>query len=182
MVQIKNYSIDHPFENGVVGSRRFSAKKRFFFSIFTQLKRLSIDRMGMYFLITSNKTCAISPKICALLSLLFIGCGREILDRPSSLETYTFDIPAGEAVESFTIAARQCGVEFIFHVDELRGVQTHHVSGIYTIAEVFRLLVEGTPLKVEYNHTSGMYYIKRSNVSCSMSSDAKSQFIKNCSD
>lgn len=72
-----------------------------------------------------------------------------------------FDIPAGEAVNTLKLAARQGGVEIVYPVATVNGVLTREVRGEYTVREALDLMLAETPLVVMRDDQSGALTVNR---------------------
>lgn len=65
---------------------------------------------------------------------------------PAAAQTRTFDVPAGPAVKTLPIFAKQAGVQIIGSATELRGQRTKEVKGAFSVEEGLRRLLESTRL------------------------------------
>jgi iron complex outermembrane receptor protein len=58
------------------------------------------------------------------------------------------DVPAGDLPTALQGLAKQSGVEFIYSVDQVKGIHTGGVHGEYTIEQAVAKLLEGTKLRI----------------------------------
>jgi len=66
-----------------------------------------------------------------------------------------FDVPAGEAVDTLKLAARQGGLEIVFFAETVRGVRTPAVRGLYLPHDALARLVANTGLVVVPDEKNG---------------------------
>lgn len=92
---------------------------------------------------------------CGLLASLAWAAGAGA-DAPRS-----FDVPAGDAVETLKLAARQGGLEIIFFAETVRGVRTSAVRGAFHPRDALVRLVANTGLVVVPNEKNGTLTINR---------------------
>lgn len=85
-------------------------------------------------------------------------------------ERVRFDVPAGDAVETIKLAARQGGLEIVFFAEPVRGVRTPAVQGEYRPREALDLLVVRTALRVVADPKDGTLTIQRAPASPSETS------------
>ena len=76
-------------------------------------------------------------------------------------ETRSLDIPAGFATQPLKEFARQAKVEIIFDSQSVYGVKTQSVNGDYDPQSALRIMLEDTPLSVDFDDESGAYAIIR---------------------
>jgi len=74
----------------------------------------------------------------------------------------SFDVPAGEAVDTLKLAARQGGLEIVFFAETVRGVRTAALRGEFRPRDALGRLVAGTGLVVSADDTNGTFTIQRS--------------------
>ncbi len=72
-----------------------------------------------------------------------------------------FDVPAGEAVDTLKLAARQAGLEIVFFAETVRGAHTAALRGLFRPREAFERLVASTGLVVGADEADGMLTIQR---------------------
>jgi TonB-dependent receptor len=72
-----------------------------------------------------------------------------------------FEVPAGDAIDTLKLAARQAGVEIVFFAETVRGVRTPALHGSYRAREAFERLVAGMELVVVAEARHGMLAIQR---------------------
>ena len=90
---------------------------------------------------------------------------------PGSAEvTRTFDVPAGEAVDTLKRAARQGEVEIVFLAETVRGVRTAEVRGEFTPRAALDRLVSNTGLVVVRHPRTGTLTVNRASADRSLSS------------
>lgn len=82
-------------------------------------------------------------------------------DAPESGTLRAFDVPAGEAVDTLKLAARQGGLEIVFFADAVRGVRTRALRGRFSAREALDRLVAGTDLFVLPDPESGLLTVQR---------------------
>jgi iron complex outermembrane recepter protein len=68
------------------------------------------------------------------------------------------DVPSGDLATALQKLAEQSGVEFIYSVDQIKGLRTGGVHGEYTTEKALNKLLEGTKLKLTV-HKSGAILI-----------------------
>ncbi|MCB1122494.1 MAG: STN domain-containing protein [Verrucomicrobiae bacterium] len=71
------------------------------------------------------------------------------------------DIPEGFATDTLKEFARQAEVEILFDRQGVYGVRTNHVEGRYDPASALRIMLENTPLAVNYERETGAYAVFR---------------------
>jgi outer membrane receptor protein involved in Fe transport len=59
------------------------------------------------------------------------------------------EVPAGDLAVALQKLAEQCGVEFIYSVDQLKGLKTKGLHGDYEPKEAIRVLIQGTGLELK---------------------------------
>jgi len=94
--------------------------------------------------------------IVILLALPLCGVSAE-----NSGAVKTFDVPAGDAIDTLKRAAQQAEAEIMFPADTVRGVRTNAVTGNYTVRAALDLMVEGTSLIVVQDQKTGALTIAR---------------------
>jgi len=72
-----------------------------------------------------------------------------------------FAIPAGPAEETLHMFSEQAGIQFVYSVDKVRGVETNALKGEYTPRNGLDHLVEGTPLRVVQDGMTGALTVDR---------------------
>ena len=80
------------------------------------------------------------------------------LGQAYAADTKPIDVPAGELTFALEALAKQSGVEFVYEVQQLKGLQTKGVHGQLTPEEAVAKLLEGTKLIVTM-HQSGALLI-----------------------
>lgn len=100
------------------------------------------------------------PRFCALACRLLV---LALTARAVGAATVarTFDVPAGEAVETLRLIARQGGAEIVFLVETVRGIRTGAVRGEMTLREALDLLVARTPLVITQDPRTGGLRVER---------------------
>jgi hypothetical protein len=63
--------------------------------------------------------------------------------------TYRFDIPEQPAREAIRALAQESGLQIAARTDDLTGIRTNPVHGVYAPIEALRLLVKGTGLRID---------------------------------
>ena len=76
----------------------------------------------------------------------------------------SFDLPAGDAVQTLRQFAQQAKREILFPVQSVSGVRTNAVSGELTVSEALARLLDGTELSAVEDPKSGAIVIKRISV------------------
>ena len=66
------------------------------------------------------------------------------------------NVPAGDLGSALATLAKQSGVEFVYQVDQVRGVHTGGVRGTYSPHDAVQLLLKGTPLEVRTDPSGAM--------------------------
>ena len=79
----------------------------------------------------------------------------------SDTDTKELDIPEGFATTTLKEFARQADVEIIFDSRSVYGVKTHAVRGSHNPGDALRIMLEDTPLRVDFDEASGAYAVKR---------------------
>ncbi|MBL9186347.1 MAG: TonB-dependent receptor [Opitutaceae bacterium] len=75
--------------------------------------------------------------------------------------TRMFAVPAGEAVETLRLIARQGEAEIVFLTETVRGVRTRPVHGSFTLREALNRLLASTPLSVTQDPKTGGLSVER---------------------
>lgn len=86
-----------------------------------------------------------------VLFTFFVGC--------TSSEVLSFDIPQGRATQTLRVFAKQANVEILFDLSSVEGVETNPVKGLIEPGAALRMMLEGTPLGVDYEHETGAYAV-----------------------
>ncbi len=101
--------------------------------------------------------------------LLVLGCISIVaLVSCSSKEKRSLDIRAGLATDTLKEFARQAEVEIIFDMQSVYGVHTNAVSGDFDPRSALSIMLQGTPLKVDYDSESGAFAVIRIELSSLM--------------
>ncbi len=88
-----------------------------------------------------------------LCNLLLIACTEK--------EKLSLNIPEGFATHTLKEFARQAEVEIIFDAQSVYGVKTHAVNGNHDPQSALRIMLEDTPLRVDFDDESGAYAVIR---------------------
>ena len=88
-----------------------------------------------------------------LCALLLISC--------SGKEKLTIDISEGFATTTLKEFARQTEVEIVFDLQSVYGVKTNAVNGNYDADSALRMMLDSTPLGVDFEIESGAYAVFR---------------------
>lgn len=72
----------------------------------------------------------------------------------------TFDIPAGDAIDTLKRAAQQAGVEMMFPAESVRGVKTNPVRGEFTTRAALDRMLNGTQLSVVQDEKTGALSVR----------------------
>ena len=73
----------------------------------------------------------------------------------------TFHVPAGDAVETLKLAARQGGLEIVFFAEIVRGIRTPALHGDFSPLDAFDRLLAGTGLVLVADENGGPLTIRR---------------------
>lgn len=95
----------------------------------------------------------------ALLAL--VACWLPLVGRAANEETFAFDLPGGDAVETLKRAARSGGVQVVFLVGTVEGVKTHPVQGRFRVREALDLMLANTGLTVVWDAKASAFSIER---------------------
>ncbi len=87
--------------------------------------------------------------VSALL-VLFIACFSGSLARADALRVVRFGIPAGDAQTTLLQFLSQSNIEMLYSSDDVRGITTHALSGMLTVPEALRRMLEGTGLEISF--------------------------------
>jgi iron complex outermembrane recepter protein len=66
------------------------------------------------------------------------------------------DIPGGDLIAALQVLAQQSGAEFVYSIDQLKGVKTGGVHGEFTTETAAAKLLEGTKLKLTVHQSGAM--------------------------
>lgn len=88
-----------------------------------------------------------------MLSVGLFGCAVN--------KTVEFDIAEGPAASTLKTFAKQANVEIIFDLESVSGVSTNPVRGKYESDVALRMMIEGTPLMVNFENETGAYAVFR---------------------
>ena len=72
-----------------------------------------------------------------------------------------FDVPAGKAEETLQVFSRQAGVELVYTLEKIEGVQTASVKGELPARDALAAMVAGTDLKVVQDTRTGALALRR---------------------
>src|ERR1700749_2278413 len=83
----------------------------------------------------------------------FLACGASVVAlvsaAPACAQERVFDIPAQPAVRAIPELARQGQVQIVASARHLEGISTPAVKGRMDVRAALRLLIAGTPLKID---------------------------------
>lgn len=80
---------------------------------------------------------------------------------PIAGENVLYSLPAGDAVVTLREFSRQAGIQLVYPISAVRGVQTHAVEGRYTIPDALDQLLAGTPLEAVRDAHTGAWAVRR---------------------
>ena len=94
--------------------------------------------------------------------LLFLGflC-TFLITSCTEKEQLPLDIPEGFATHTLKTFARQTNVEILFDLQSVYGVKTNAVKGEYDPGSALRMMLEDTPLGVDFENETGAYAVFR---------------------
>jgi len=92
------------------------------------------------------------------LSILIAGVG---MAGCSSRESRNLDIPEGAATDTLKVFAKQAQVEILFDLQSVAGIETRPVKGNYKADAALRIMLEDTPLGVDFEEETGAYAVFR---------------------
>lgn len=84
-----------------------------------------------------------------------------ILASCTKREKKSLNISAGLATHTLKEFARQARVEIIFDPQSVSGIRTKEIRGDYDPQSALRIMLEGTPLSVDFDDETGAYAIIR---------------------
>lgn len=102
---------------------------------------------------------AMIPERFVVIVLIVVGFLVLVACRDAG--TKELDIPEGFATTTLKEFARQADVEIIFDSRSVYGVKTHAVRGSHNPGDALRIMLEDTPLRVDFDEASGAYAVKR---------------------
>lgn len=88
--------------------------------------------------------------------VLFTACSKK--------EELALDIPEGQATSTLKEFARQTDVEILFDLQIVYGVKTNAVKGKYEPDSALRMMLQDTPLGVDFENESGAYAVFRKEI------------------
>lgn len=94
--------------------------------------------------------------LAAVLALLQPATSRAADDTVKS-----YDVPAGDAIETLKLAAQQGGFEIMFPAETVQGVKTGAVRGDFTAREVLNRMLAGSELYVVQDSKTGALSVRR---------------------
>ncbi len=99
-----------------------------------------------------------SRRFLAVLLCVF-ACSLPILaaDAPAR----SFDVPAGKAETTLPALAAQAGIELVFTVEKVEGVETHAVRGELSIRAALDQMLAGTGLSAVQDAKTGAWAVRR---------------------
>jgi hypothetical protein len=80
-------------------------------------------------------------------------------DRPE--EAREFEIPAGDAVKTLPLFARQSSVPLVYLVEDVRGERTQPVHGTYDAMTALGKMLTGSRLTVSYDRETSALMVRR---------------------
>jgi len=95
-------------------------------------------------------------------ALLAIACSVSLAAAAQGGDVKSISIPAGELSGALDVLAKQSGVEFIYHADQLKGVRTDGVNGNLSADEALTRLLRGSGFTTKRD-VSGAILIIRDN-------------------
>src|SRR5580700_3490476 len=78
-----------------------------------------------------------------------------------AVQPVRFDIDAGDAESTLRQFSAQAGVGIVFGVDNIVGVRTCAVHGLFAPVDALRLLLSGTPLMEIQDPATGAFAVRR---------------------
>ena len=75
---------------------------------------------------------------------------------PASEQTYFFDVPKTSADIALNTIAQQADVQVLFPFDKVRLIETNELSGVYTLADALRFILEGTGISADFTESGIM--------------------------
>lgn len=79
-------------------------------------------------------------------------------------ERLSLNIPEGDAVRTLKEFARQSEVEILYDLQSVSGVSTNAVVGRYEPEVALRIMLEDTPLALDYERETGAYAVFRKKI------------------
>jgi hypothetical protein len=101
-----------------------------------------------------------NPHPFALLVAFAFFCTL-LLTACTQKEQLPLDIPEGLARNTLKEFARQTNAEILFDLQNVYGVRTKAVKGEYEPGSALRLMLEDTPLGVDFENETGAYAVFR---------------------
>ncbi len=92
--------------------------------------------------------------LAALLVVGLTGSAAEALKK-------TYNVPAGDAVKTLKAFSDQSGEQIVYPVEQVRGVQTHAVTGERTPREALNAMLAGTGLITVQDEKTGAFAIRK---------------------
>jgi iron complex outermembrane recepter protein len=99
------------------------------------------------------KTSMIRSALAALACSLSFTT-HAIADAPKRI-----DVPAGELIAALETLSRQAAVDLVFQPDQLKSFRTEGVRGTYSPQDAIRILLQGKPLQLHTDASSGAMVI-----------------------
>ncbi len=83
------------------------------------------------------------------------------LPAAAAAEKKSFDLGAGDAAQTLKAYSQQSGVQIVYPVDQVRGVQTHAVKGEYAAREALDAMLARTGLVAVQDERTGALAVRR---------------------
>lgn len=93
--------------------------------------------------------------------LLIVCCGFPASLLRAAAAPRAFDLPAGAAEVTLELFSDQSGAPVLFLIEDVRGVTTRPVQGVFAARDALERLVARTPLRVDQDGKTGAFVIRR---------------------
>ena len=93
------------------------------------------------------------------IGILVIGLFISLLTACSEKERLPLNIPEGFAANTLKEFARQTDAEILFDLKSVYGVKTNPVRGEFDPGTALRMMLEDTPLAVDFESETGAYAV-----------------------
>jgi len=101
--------------------------------------------------------------LCLILACagLFAGPRADTPPAGRPEDERTFEIPAGEAVSTLSLFARQSSLPLVYLVEDVRGERTQPVRGVFNSMKALETMLRGSHLIVSYDPEGHALMVRR---------------------
>jgi iron complex outermembrane recepter protein len=92
-------------------------------------------------------------------TVIAVACALSLSAHAMADAPRKLDVPAGDLVAALESLAKQAEIEIVYQADQMKGLRTHGLTGTFSTQDAVRKLLEGTPLRVRTDESTGAMLI-----------------------